>query len=201
MTYNNLQAVLTISESPAPSSMVSLADMKTFLRLTATSQDVLISSLINASRIMIEKYINRSLVAKSMQIECTHDGIHPLELPYGPVTMTTDDVFNITSVFFRPNVRQLWTDVTSSLNNLFEFNGLNQCALLGNAGWYRIKYTTTPISDDIINTAIKQQVTFLYQNRGDQEIYQLGESRAAAAVVSDIVKQTLAGQRRVTWLG
>lgn len=201
MIYNNLKAVLTISESAPPSSMVSLADMKTFLRLTSTGEDTLISSLITTSRQLIERYINKSLVGKVMQVECTHDGIYPLELPYGPVTMTADDVFSISTVFFRVGDRQTWADFTSSLNNLFEFNGLSSCALMGNPGQYRIKYNTSPVTDEIFNTAIKQQVAFFYENRGDEEIYQLGSSRIPTAVVCDMVKITLAGYRRLTWLG
>lgn len=201
MLYNNLKAVLTISESAAPSSMVSLADMKTFLRLTSTGEDAIISSLMTTSRQLIERYINKSLVGKVMQIECTHDGRLPLELPYGPVTMTADDVFAITSVFYRPQDRQTWTDYTTSLNNLFEFNGLNACDLMGNAGQYRIKYSTSPVIDEIYNTAIKQQVTFFYENRGDEEIYQIGSTRVPTTVVCDIVKITLAGYRRLTCLG
>lgn len=201
MIYNNLKAVLTISESAAPSSMVSLADMKTFLRLTSTGEDTLISSLMVTSRQLIEKYINKSIVGKLMQVECTHDGIHPLELPYGPVTMTTDDVFSISSVFYRVGDRQTWADYTASLNSLYEFNGLSSCALIGNAGQYRIKYNTSPVTDEIYNTAIKQQVTFFYQNRGDEEIYQIGAGRIPTAVVCDMVKITLAGCRRMTWLG
>ena len=206
--HNNIKAVLTINEgtlisgsSYAVTEPVSLGDAKSFLRLTTSASDTLIQSLITGSRVLIEKYLNRSLIPRTLQIECSHDGQYPLELPYGPVVQTATDVFSIASVFYRFGDRQAWTDVSTSINDLFEFTSLNNCSLIGNQGQYRIQYTCAALTGEIFNTAIKQQVTFLYQNRGDEQLYQVGGSRMPTANVCDIVKNTLAGQSRMTWLG
>jgi len=206
--HNNIKAVLTINEgtlisgtSYAITEPLSLADAKSFLRLTTSASDTLIQSLITGSRVLIEKYLNRSLIPRTLQIECSHDGQYPLELPYGPVTQTATDVFNITSVFYRFGDRQDWTDITSNINDLFELTSLNNCSLIGNCGQYRIQYSCDALQGEIFKTAIKQQVTFLYENRGDEQIYQIGGSRMPSAIVCDIVKNTLAGQSRMTWLG
>lgn len=206
--HNNIKAILTINEgtlisgsSYAVTEPVTLADAKSFLRLTSSASDTLITSLISGSRVLIEKFLNRSLIPRTVQIECYHDGLYPLELPYGPVTETATDVFSITSVFYRFGDRQTWTDVTASINDLFEFTSLNNCSLIGNPGQYRIQYSCDALQGEIFKTAIKQQVTFLYENRGDEQIYQIGGSRMPSAIVCDIVKHTLQGQSRMTWLG
>lgn len=207
MVHNNISAILFVSEGSLISGSyvitepVTLVEAKTFLRLTSSSSDTLIQSLITGARNTIEKYLNRSLIPRVVQIECTHDGRFPLELPYGPVVMTSTDVFSIESVFYRYGGRQVWTDVTTDLDKLFEFTNLNNCALLGNQGQYRIKYTCEALTGEIFKTAIKQQVTFLYENRGDEELYQQGSSRQPSANVCDIVRNTLMGQSRLTWFG
>lgn len=203
--HNNIKAVMTISEGSLTSGVyvvtepVTVAEAKTFLRLTTDSVDSLISDLITGARVTIEKYLNRSLIPRVLQIECTHDGRFPLELPYGPVVQTATDVFSVESVYYRFGARMAWTDKTTDLNDLFEFNQLNECALMGNPGQYRIKYTCEALTGAIFKTAIKQQVTFMYQNRGDESLYQ--SNTVKPTVVCDIVKNTLAGQSRVTWLG
>lgn len=206
--HNNILGTpLTISEGSLLSGSyvitepVSLSEAKTFLRLTTSSVDSLIQSLITGARVSIEKYLNRSLIPRVLQIECTHDGRYPLELPYGPVTQTSTDVFSIQSVYYRASYRQTWLDVSDQIDKLFEFTNLNNCALMGNPGQYRIKYTCEALTGEIFKTAIKQQVTFLYQNRGDEELYQVGSSRQPSANVCDIVKNTLMGQSRLTWFG
>lgn len=205
--FNNIGSIFSISEGNLISGVwvvtepVSVADAKFFNRLTATAEDSLIQSLISAARVIIENYLDRSLIPRVLQIECIHDGRNKLELPMGPVTQTGVDIYNIVSVFYRFGPLQDWTDISTNVDHTFEFSGLNYCALYGNAGEYRIQYGCSALSGETYNTAIKQQVVFMYQNRGDEQLYQIGGSRQPTAIVCDIVKNTLQGQSRMTCLG
>ncbi len=204
-TFNNIGSIFSISEGSLLSGVyvvtepVTRQQAKDFLRLTATDQDTLIDSLITGARVIIEKFLNRSLIPRVLQIEVVHDGLHRLELPYGPVTQTSTDVFDIQSVYYRFGPRQAWDNKTTELDSLFEFAGLNNCYLFGNAGEYRIKYGCDAETGEVFKTAIKEQVVFMYQNRGDQQLQNGNQN--SPQVVCDIVRNTLSGQSRMTCLG
>lgn len=206
-TFNNIGSIFYISEGSLISGVyvvtepVTVEEAKFFNRLTASAEDSLIQSLITAAREIIEQYLNRSLIPRVVQIECVCDGRNKLELPYGPVIQTETDVYDIQSVYYRFGPTEDWNDISDNTGKTYRFAGLNYCYIFANPGEYRIKYGCQALTGEVYKTAIKQQVVFMYQNRGDQQLQTSASQSNDPAVVCDIVKNTLAGKSRVTWFG
>ena len=75
---------------------VTVAEVKTYLRIDGESEDGLISSMISAARIAAEKYMKVSIISQKWKL--SFDEICPQEirLPYGPV-VAIDSVKTIDS--------------------------------------------------------------------------------------------------------
>ncbi len=200
MAKQNAILLCDLTEISTGNEIVTLADAKFFARVGNTSEDAVFTGLIPAARQWIEAYLNKSITAKNIVCQIYQDGTFPQLLPYGDVTDN-----NVTAVSFRPFNLTPWTDITAQRNTYWEIDDLNKGAFLSQQpGFYRISYTTTPNLTCLqqLQTAIKQMIVFLYENRGDQQLYQVGDAREATRVVPDIIKHTLQGLKENTsWFG
>lgn len=118
---------------------------KAWLRIDISDDDTLITALIKAARIACEKYANQSFIARTVTAKI-HNGLGNFTLPYGPVV-------SITSI-------KDGDTIVSNYDVSMPY-GSNDLVVVYTAG-----YTTLPA--DII-VAIKNQVAFMYQNRGDEQ--------------------------------
>jgi len=169
--------------------IVSLADAKLYARITSSSEDSLFTALVTAARKWIEEYLNRSIVAKNIVITIFNDGTFSELLPYGNVT-------GLTKVERRYGPLEPWVDVTNETGPTCELQDGGKFFTVYPA-FYRITYTTVPDLSPLsqLQLANKQLVNFFYENRGEQQIYQMGGAREATRVVPDVIKNTLAGLR------
>lgn len=80
--------LLNVVTQPA-AEPVTLAEAKTYLRVTVNDDDTLIQSLIAAARQSAEEYLRRSLVTQTLKISLQGDAYAVIALPRGPVQSVT----------------------------------------------------------------------------------------------------------------
>lgn len=150
---------------------VSLEDGTNWMRVDVTDDNALITALIKAARIQLEKYLNISLIPTTVEatILCQL-GNYPL--PYGPVTSVVSLYNGATAI----------TDYTLK-GTLFKSLVCAYCDPLTIV--YEAGYAVCP---EDYKTAIKQQTLYLYDNRGDE---------AMMSKISPVVVAMLQGDRRV----
>lgn len=144
----------------SPSEPVSVADAKSFARITSTTEDTLIGELITSARIKAEKVLGRSLAAHSFQVEVTeHEG--DIELPYPPTA-------TVTKVEYRDTSNDWWE---LTLDTDYFVTGLTDWIITISQYYQhvRVTYTTTAYDNEDVNRLIKELVTCYYDNRPDSE--------------------------------
>lgn len=137
ITNNRVIDVAIVSEDWVEP--VTLDHAKTYMRVDYDDDDMFISNLITAARKRIERLCGISIVDKTLKvvIEC----VNRQELPYGPVKSV----------------------ITTGLT----FIG-NEFKRLVGEGEFTVEYTVgyDPAPDDLL-LAIKAEVLYRYENRGD----------------------------------
>lgn len=81
-----MKATLITAPSTEP---VTTSEAKTHLRVTGSSEDSYIDSLVKAARIQVERYLNRALIQQTWDV-FFDDWEHTLRLPYSPVSSITN---------------------------------------------------------------------------------------------------------------
>ena len=82
--YSKSRSDLRVVSVPNATEPVSLAEAKNYLRITNTTDDTLITSMITQARIMAETYTNSDIVAKVRKMYLTSVD-EPFNLYYGPI--------------------------------------------------------------------------------------------------------------------
>lgn len=148
IAYN---AVISVSFSgEAGTEPFDLTAAKEWLKasLDITEDDTLITALIKAARIACEKYANQSFITRTVTAKI-HNGLGNFYLPYGPVVSVT-------------SVKDGSITLTGFTIDDFAVPSDNDLVATYTAG-----YTTLP---EDIKTAIKNQVSFMYEKRGSEEM-------------------------------
>lgn len=139
--------------STTGSEIVTTTEFKNYARISTSADDTLISNIIVQARIWCENYISRDIVAKNRTYYLPEtNGI--FDLPFGPVASITS--IHIDGVAY--------TDYTTpGLDN-------ETIDLDGPADKVKIVYVTSGLSDKLLEQAILQYATTLYDNRHDYEV-------------------------------
>ena len=138
---------------------VSLTDAKNWMRIDYTSDDTLIQSLINASRIHIEKLTGVAFVNKLLKSYIQTTGFEPsvwmVDLPYGPVIC-------IDSVKIKTGINS-WETLTKNE----DYEVIAGKLWLYTQGNYEVQYQSgySSVPEDIAND-IMALVAWQYENRG-----------------------------------
>jgi uncharacterized phiE125 gp8 family phage protein len=138
---------------------VSLTDAKNWMRIDYTSDDTLIQSLINGSRIHIEKLTGVAFVNKLLKTYIQLTGFEPsvwmVDLPYGPVIC-------IDSVRIKTGINS-WETLTKNE----DYEVIAGKLWLYTQGNYEIQYQSgySSVPEDIAND-IMALVAWQYENRG-----------------------------------
>ena len=137
--------------STTGSEIVTAADAKNFIRIDTSDDDTLLSNMIKQSRIWCENYIGKDIVAKTRQYYIENVSSR-FEIPFGPVA-------SITAV----TVEGVSSDYTTYglYDDVIEFNNL------GTNKDVIVSYTTARLDDSLLQQAILQFVSTLYDNRAD----------------------------------
>jgi hypothetical protein len=130
--------------------IISLADVKNYVRIDTSADDDLIADMIIQARIFCENYISRDIVSKNRTYYLPKSsGL--FDLPFAPVT----SVSSVTAEGVEVTFRELGLDDLS-----IQLNG-------GPALEVKATYVTTGINDGLIKQALLQLVSTLYDNRAD----------------------------------
>jgi hypothetical protein len=146
--------------------IITISDVKNYVRIDTSADDTLISRMIKEARIFCENYISRDIVPKNRTYYLSKaDAI--IDIPFGPVSsISSITVENIAAVY----------TVKGLDNERIELDG-------GSAKDVKITYITAGLNDDLIKNAMLQFVSTLYDNRSD---YKTG------TIVSDVPTETKA---------
>lgn len=158
--------IVTRTHTFAPTTFFTLANVKEWLRVDFTTDDDLITNLINQSVNLVEEYLNRAIIPQTINCIATKRVL--LELPYGPIQ-------SITSVKDEDG-----TDLTYEWNG-FEINFSSSVWSPTDPdvyGPYVESYTIYEAGPDIstgeelegdsgLTVAIYEVIALLYENRGD----------------------------------
>ena len=150
--------------STTGSEIVSTSEFKNYARISTTADDTLIGNIIKQARIWCENYISRDIVAKNRTyyVDVT-SGI--IDIPFGPIA-------SISSV-----------TIDGSAYTGYTMDGLDNetMDLDGPADKVKITYITSGLDDELLQHAILQLGTTLYDNRSDFKV---------GTIVSDVPTET-----------
>lgn len=137
--------------STTGSEIVTVTDAKNFIRIDTSDDDALLGNMIEQARIWCENYIGKDIVAKSRKYYI-EEVSNRFEIPFSPI----DTITSVTSEGSTMNYTTygLYDDVIE-LNNL----GKNKDVI--------VSYTTSGSDDALLQHAILQFVSTLYDNRAD----------------------------------
>lgn len=147
--------------SETGSEIVSLTEMKNYLRVDHAFDNTLITDMITQARQIIENYLSRDIVAKTRTYYLDEsDGL--IDIPFGPVasiqSVTVDGTSATHTVIGLDNETiELEASPSYVVSNLFS-DAYKKI---------KINYTTSGLSDKAIKHAIMQMVSTFYDNRAD----------------------------------
>ena len=189
-TRGQINAVLEVQESESVygygSEPVTLDEVKAYCKIDFDDEDDLITAFITAARQQLEKFTGISFINKRLTAILQND-CGGIEIPYGPVilpldtTLITDAAGNEVEICVRGNEFPYIETL------------INWVQIIYDAG-YEDNLPT------ILKTAIKAQVFFLYENRGEKIGFGTGD--AVRQYNPDFVcsaAQILCGKYRRVW--
>jgi uncharacterized phiE125 gp8 family phage protein len=150
--------------------VVSLTEVKAWLKIDGTDEDTLLTSLIASATAECEAYAGLSFITRTRTVSLTHFHGKDILLPYGPVTeltsieyvdqddadQTIDDAdysIDMASGLARVRVTETWPSTNRTLSNVVVT--------------YVAGYEDAAAVPEIIKTAIKKKVALDYEKRGD----------------------------------
>lgn len=155
-TMLNYNSILDLKlEDTNTTEPISLEDMKLWLRLDIEDDDDLVTALIKTARVQIEGYLNRSLVLKNVKA-ILNNSLGSIYLPYCPIISAIEDIVI---------KDKSGNDITNAEILGLEFPYIALPAIDYIYVEYSTGYAQQP---DWAIAAIKQQVSWLYENRGDE---------------------------------
>ncbi len=136
--------------STTGSEIVTATEFKAYARISNTVEDTLIDQIIVQARIWCENYLSRDIVAKNRTYYIPEtNGI--FDLPFGPVA----------------SISSITIDGTAFTGYTIEGLDNETIDLDGPAEKVKITYVTAGLDDDLLQNAIKQLASTLYDNRHD----------------------------------
>jgi uncharacterized phiE125 gp8 family phage protein len=166
--------MIIYSNATLPATLVvSLDEVKAWLKIDGTAEDTLLTSLISSATAECEAYAGLSFITRSRTVKLTSFKGRDLLLPYGPVTALTsikyfdeDDVeqtissgdytLDTASGLSKVRVTESWPYTNLILNNVTAI--------------YVAGYANAAAVPEIIKTAIKKRIAFHYEHRGDEAV-------------------------------
>ena len=146
--------VKVVSTNDAPSSIVSLNEVKLFLSVTNTQEDVMITSMITNAILQAEKYLARDILGKTREMYLVRVE-DPISLYYAPIA----------------SVNTVHVDgVLQELSKEYEVLGLDNPTVMFIAPPVRkvlINYTTAGIANESIRQGILALIQLLYDRNAD----------------------------------
>lgn len=144
--YNSVLTVVFSDEVTEEPVTTDQAKLWCKIELDYSEEDDVINALIKTARITCEQYVNLSLIKRTVTA-CINNANGNFYLPYGPVIGNPTGADN----------EGISIDVT--FNNGLLKSPYGESAITYNAGYEELP--------ENFKTALKQQILFLYENRGE----------------------------------
>lgn len=133
------------------SEIVTVSDAKNFIRIDTSDDDALLGNMITQARIWCENYIGKDIVAKTRKYYLEKASSR-FEIPFSPIA-------SIASV------------TVEGVSSSYTTYGINEDIIeLDNLGTNKeiiVTYTTAGLDDALLQQAILQFVSSIYDNRAD----------------------------------
>lgn len=138
---------------PYDTEPVTLQEVKDYAKIDYDDDDTLITALITEAREQLEKYTGLAFIIKTMTCQLQND-CGDIEIPYGPIYGELDPT--------------LITDYDGNEISIQTY-GLDYLSIRTKASFIQI-ICSTGFEDcpESLKTAIKAQVFFMYENRGER---------------------------------
>lgn len=161
MVNRYLETKVTETDVTEP---ITLEQMKSYLTVTTSDYDDLITDLITVARKKVEDFAHVSLVEKS--IVCIVDAKeYRIVLPLPKInTVTTVEILEGQN----DDGTNDWETLVLADNEYSIIGDEFKSVYIGTCGVYRITYTTTPYTDKDILLDVKRVCNWLFRNRGDE---------------------------------
>lgn len=167
-TISNPVRLKFVSESG--SEIVSTANLKVYAKIEHSEDDTLIASLGVAARKMIEKFLNRSLMAQTWDIMMDRPPVlRYVELPRSPVaTVTHIKTYATDNTATTLASTNYVVDTYSSPSRVFLNPTVQWCAgSLRDFNGFELRFVTSADDNEVFQTAIKRTVAYMYEHRED----------------------------------
>lgn len=152
--------------------VVSLTEVKTWLKIDGTDEDTLLTSLIASATAECEAYSGLSFITRTRTVKLTSFYGKDVILPYGPVTTLTsvayldendasqevdsgDYTLDTASGLSKVRVTDSWPHTNLVLNNV--------------TVTYVAGYADAASVPELIKTAVKQRIAVDFEKRGDTD--------------------------------
>jgi uncharacterized phiE125 gp8 family phage protein len=164
--------MIIYSNATLPATLVvSLVEVKAWLKIDGTDEDTLLTSLIASATAECEAYSGLSFITRSRIVKLSSFRGKDLILPYGPVTALTSIVYtdedevnqtidtadytvDIASGLARVRVTESWPYTNLGLSNVVVT--------------YVAGYANAAAVPEVIKTGIKKKIALDYEKRGDE---------------------------------
>lgn len=135
------------------SEIITVQEVKDYVRIDTSSDDNLIALMITQARIWCENYISRDIISKdrTYYLDSTN-GL--FDLPFGPVSSIVAITVNL--------IATTDFEILGLDNETIELDG-------GSADRVKINYITSGLNDSLIKQAILQLISTYYDNRADYD--------------------------------
>ena len=150
--------VVSVIDNTEP---VTLAEVKNYLRIKNSEDDVLITSQISAARELAENYLSRDILPRSRQVFFNRV-TEPFTLPYAPINTTVDITVTVEDVAYTDFEVKGFNNPTIVINYQIEENGDYYVVTTRDVV---VSYTTLGINDANIKQGVLAAVAFLYYGR------------------------------------
>lgn len=142
---------------------IALEVMKSYMTITTSDYDDLITDLITVARKKVESFAHVSLVIKTIEL-IVDAKEYRIVLPFPKINAVT----KVEILSGQTAGVNDWTELTLADNEYSIIGDEFKSVYIGTCGVYRITYTTTPYTDKDILLDVKRVCNWLFRNRGDE---------------------------------
>lgn len=181
-----MNKIIDIKFSSPGSEPFTVDEAKEDLKIDFTDDDTVLTRLIKASRKAVENYCSVSLIARTVTL--TIDFEEEFELPYGPIgTITSVKIRTGTDGSGTPEYETLTADdYTTDGESYKVFNS-------SRIGRHLIVYATTAETSEDLVLAVKNELAYRYEHKGDQTqqvtAEKMGVCEAARELANEYVRK------------
>lgn len=156
--FNAVLGEHTLFEDEDNTEIVTRAEVKTWLKIDGSFNDLIIDMLIPMCRAELEKEVSRSLISRQVRVALRYEvGDSGVAIPYGPLADDTDIV-----AYDKDG------EVIDENNYVIEHRGHDHF-LMTHYSFITIEFEAQPDSDQRLKKRLLEKIAYAFYNRGDKK--------------------------------